>query len=208
MKLSKYLVMFSSRFFASILTGTYTPGYTRCLRLRNDFPPAITTMIHFLEQGMYALDPVTRIQYPNLTLFDLHVHAYVVGAKYDVRRLCDYAIDQYVDIACRVLDTSGVYVNQTTGIVSPTVNSFLDSLVLTWRNTLSSEDALRQAALELVKAKIHQLLRVRFFQTLLWELVEFGDDVVASLQEDGFDVKILPMVAGWQDKAGVSFGRA
>ncbi|XP_014556519.1 hypothetical protein COCVIDRAFT_26740 [Bipolaris victoriae FI3] len=208
LKLDKYLLMLSSRFFASILTGTYAPGHTRCLRLRNDFPGAIAVMIHFLEYGMYALDPATRTQYPNLTLFDLHIHAYVVGAKYDVRRLCDYAIDQYVDIARRILGTSGAYVHQITGLVSPGVNSFLDSLVLIWRNTLYSEDVLRQAALELVKAKIHRLLRVRFFQTLLWELGGFGNDVVASLQEDGFDVKVLPLRAGMQEKAGVSFGRA
>ena len=58
---------------------------------------------------MYALDPATRTQYPNLTLFDLHIHAYVVGAKYDVRRLCDYAIDQYVDIARMILATSSLF---------------------------------------------------------------------------------------------------
>lgn len=208
MKLNKYLLMLSSRFFAFILAGTYTPGCTPCLRLRNDFPLAIIAMVHFLEHGMYVLDPAARTQYPNLTLLDLHVHTYVVGAKYDVRRLCGYAIDQYADIARMILDTSGIYVNQTNGIVSPAVNSFLDSLVLIWRNTLYCGDALRQAALELVKAKVNQLLRVGFFQTLLWELVEFRDDVVASLHEDGFDVKVLPMMAGRQNKAGVSFGRA
>ncbi|EUC49647.1 hypothetical protein COCMIDRAFT_1682 [Bipolaris oryzae ATCC 44560] len=208
MKLNKYLLMLSSRFFASILTGTYTYGYTHCLRLRNDFPLAIAAMIRFLESGAYALDPMMRTQCPNLTLFDLHIHAYVLGTKYDMRKLCDYAINQYVDLGRRILDKSSGYVHQITGLVSPGVNSFLDSLVLIWRNTRDSEDALRQAALELVKVKINRLLRVRFFQTLLWELPGFGNDVVASLQEDGFDVKALPVRAGMQEKAGVSFGRA
>jgi hypothetical protein len=98
--------------------------------------------------------------------------------------------------------------SKSSGTAWAVLNSFLDSIVLIWRNTPHRGDALRHAVLELLKPKIHQLLRIKFFQTLMLDMVGFGNDVVGSLADDGFDVKAFPVMAGQLEKAGVRFGVA
>ena len=49
-------------------------------------------MIQYMQEGNYTFNSNMRLEYANITLLDLHVHAYVVGKKYDVTKLCDHAI--------------------------------------------------------------------------------------------------------------------
>jgi hypothetical protein len=258
MKIDKYPLCTESRFFTQMLdqpfvvssNSFYLPniskpskkdGQTRCIRLRNDFPYAIAAMIQFIEDGTYIFNQQMRVEYPNITLLDLHVHAYVVGSKYDVARLCDHAVGEYVNIAGMVLSmgippdidlispsnnndftlvSAGDFSMDGTNPASQPMisdpnaspglvvfNSFLDSLVLIWRNTSNRDDALRQAVLELIKPEINTLMRLSFFQTLMKDMVGFCDDIMYSLEEDGFDVLAFPVFDKLQG-TGVRFGGA
>jgi hypothetical protein len=188
-------------------------------------------MIQFVEDGIYVFNQDMREQYPNITLLDLHVHAYVVGAKYDLPALCEHAVDEYVNVAGMVMsmgippdmspssnDSSNFPSNMPTGLdeaskdpsINPATavfNSFLDSLTLIWRNTPNRDDALRQAVLELIKPEINTLMRLSFFQTLMQDMVGFCDDIMYSLEDDGFDVLAFP-VQGKVQGTGVRFGGA
>jgi hypothetical protein len=258
MKVDKYPICASSRFFTSLLNQPFVVSYscpplasphpsntaekdgqTPCIRLRDDFPYAIAAMIQFVEDGIYIFNPDMRAQYPNITLLDLHVHAYVVGAKYDLPALCEHAVDEYVNVAGMVMSmgippdmspssnnsstpvsaqNSNFPNNMPTGLddaskdpsINPATavfNSFLDSLTLIWRNTPNRDDALRQAVLELIKPEINTLMRLSFFQTLMQDMVGFCDDIMYSLEDDGFDVLAFP-VQGKGQATGVRFGGA
>jgi hypothetical protein len=199
-------------------------GQTRCIRVRDDFPYAIAAMICYIEDGIYTFNPNMRLEYANITLLDLHVHAYVVGNKYDVTRLCDHAIGEYLNIARMVLSMgitpsedptdfsdsifNGDHKHPDASPVSSVLNSFLDSLVLIWRNTSDATDMLRQGVLELLKPHINQLMRLKFFQTLMMEMVDFGDDLMHSLAEDGFDIQTFATMGGSPQKTRVKFGSA
>ncbi|KAI4667433.1 uncharacterized protein J4E79_002120 [Alternaria viburni] len=223
MKLNKYLLCTESRFFAPMLDGPSTEGQTRCIRVRDDFPYAIAAMIQYIQDGIYIFNPNMRLEYENITLLDLHVHAYVVGNKYDVAKLCDHAIGEYINIVGMVLSMGLPSGEDPTDFshnpefdhkhidadpVSSVLNSFLDSLVLVWRNTVDGNDMLRQAVLELLKPHVNQLMRLKFFQTLMMDLTGFGSDLVDSLVEDGFDVQAWPPMGGVQQRARVKFGTA
>ncbi|KAG9190310.1 hypothetical protein G6011_08398 [Alternaria panax] len=224
MKIDKYLLCTESRFFAPMLDGPTVEGQTRCIRVRDDFPYAIGAMIQYMQEGNYTFNPNMRLEHANITLLDLHVHAYVVGNKYDVAKLCDHAIGEYLNIATMVLSmgitpgedptdfsnhaVNGDHKDPDASPATSVLNSFLDSLVLIWRNTLNGDDMLRQGVLELLKPYINQLMRLKFFQTLMMDMVGFGDDLVHSLAEDGFDIQAFP-AAGWlQQKIRVKFGSA
>ncbi|KAL6710474.1 hypothetical protein ACN47E_008522 [Coniothyrium glycines] len=89
---------------------------------------------------------------------------------------------------------------------TPLYDGLLDSFVLLWRNTYSRHDALRAAALELIKPALHHLMKVDFFVTLMLHMVAFGDDVVHSLAEDGFHVAAYPVPVGVRRRWTVRFG--
>lgn len=181
-------------------------------------------MIQYMQEGNYTFNSNMRLEYANITLLDLHVHAYVVGKKYDVTKLCDHAIGEYLNIAGMVLsigvppgedptDFSNFTVNgdhkgPDASPATSVLNSFLDSLVLIWRNTLDSDDALRQGVLELLKPNINQLMRLKFFQVLMMDMVDFGGDLVHSLTEDGFDIQAFHTEGGLQQKIRVKFATA
>lgn len=197
-------------------------GQTRCIRVRDDFPYAIAAMIQYIQDGIYIFNPNMRLEYENITLLDLHVHAYVVGNKYDVTKLCDHAIGEYINIVGMVLSMGLPSGGDPTDFshsaadfdhkhvdadpVSSVLNSFLDSLVLVWRNTVDGNDMLRRAVLELLKPHINQLMSLKFFQTLMLDLTGFGDDLVSSLAEDGFDVQAWPFRGDVRQRARVKFG--
>lgn len=86
------------------------------------------------------------------------------------------------------------------------MNRFLHSLVLLWKNTQSRYDVMRTAVLELIKRDLSKLLRVPFFITLTMELVGFGDDVLASLGDDGFEVKAFQVPVGGRQTHTMRFG--
>lgn len=181
-------------------------------------------MIQYIQDGIYIFNPNMRLEYENITLLDLHVHAYVVGNKYDVAKLCNHAIGEYINIVGMVLSMGLPSSEDPTDFshnfaevdhkhpdadpVSSVLNSFLDSLVLVWRNTIDGNDMLRQAVLELLKPDINQLMRLKFFQTLMLDLTGFGGDLVDSLAEDGFDVQAWPAMGGVRQRARVKFGTA
>lgn len=204
-------------------------GLTRRIRLRDDFPYAIVIMLHFIETGHYVFDQRAFQRFPLLTTLDFHVHTYLVSSKYGITALRDCAIKAYLDITEHELKlgfpmlkdnrgsqvqvsmpgfpTQAVADEQTSeGHVITPIDRFLNSLVLLWKHTPSRYDALRKAVLELVKRDLNKLMRVPFFVTLLHEMVGFGDDVVASLREDGFEVQAEQVLAGGRQDCTVRFG--
>ncbi|KAF9696486.1 hypothetical protein EKO04_005627 [Ascochyta lentis] len=219
-KVEKYPLCSASRFFAQLLDGPFLdPCFTRCIRLRDDFPYAITTMLHFVETGSYMWDLRALKEYPRLTTLDFNVHSYLVGSKYGISTLRDRAINAYLSIADHemnlgfsVLSTGcllgaqvplpgNLHVPPADGhtdeeSMTMPMDRFLDSLVLLWRNTHSRYDMMRTAVLELIKRDLNKLLQLPFFVTLMRELVEFGDNVVASLSDDGFEVKAFQVPVG------------
>ena len=157
--------------------------------------------------------------YPLLTALDFHVHTYLAGTKYGLVAFQDYAINAYVSIAEHELQLGFLVTSRDQladaqigmpgfPVMSPPdaqadveatitpIDRFLNSLVLLWRNTQSRLDPLRKGALELIKRNFGKLLRVPLFVTLLQEVVGFGDDVVASLADDGFEVKAFQVLPG------------
>jgi hypothetical protein len=157
-----------------------------------------------------------KVQHPHITMLDFHIHAYLVSKKYDVPKLCEYAIEQYVNLAAMILTLLGpdpaTFLPYTAApAVEPQscslINNFLDSLVLLWRNT-SGFDVMRRAVLQLMRPDLHRLLQLPFFNTLMAELPEFGEDVARDLEEDGFEVKLRWAAVGANERGMVKFGRA
>ncbi|KAJ4317312.1 hypothetical protein N0V94_004997 [Neodidymelliopsis sp. IMI 364377] len=226
----KYPLSGASRFFAKLLNGPFlNPSYTRCVRLRNDFPYAITSMLHFIETGSYVCDPQAFARYPLLTTLDFHVHAYLVASKYDIAELQDHAIDAYLSIAGHELEQGFMTLSsrQASTVHFPVpdfpimlhtdghtdeeppptpIDRFLNSLVLLWKNTSTRYDKMRIAVLEVIKRDLNNLLQVPFFLTLMTETVSFGDDVVSSLNEDGFEVHAFQGRISRLQNCGIWFG--
>ncbi|KAF3033384.1 hypothetical protein E8E12_005097 [Didymella heteroderae] len=228
-KADKYPMCTASRLFAQLLDGPFLDhGLTRCIRLRNDFPYAITTMFHFIETGNYVFDQRAFAAYPLLTALDFHIHTYLAGSKYGFVAFLERAINAYVAVAehelrlCFLATSSDQLSDMripmpgfpvmpssdaqtdSEATVTP-IDRFLNSLVLLWRNTQSRLDALRKAVLELIKRYSGKLLRTPFFVTLLQEVVGFGDDILASLGEDGFEVKAFQVPPGARVNQTVRF---
>ncbi|KAH6643552.1 hypothetical protein C7974DRAFT_671 [Boeremia exigua] len=219
-KANKYALCNASRLFAQLLGGpSLDPGLTRCLRLRDDFPYAITIMLYFIETGYYVFDQRAFTRHPLLSALDYHIHAYLVGRKYNIKGLRDCAIKAYLITAQQELDNGFLMVPDdqnpsiqfpTTGfpIIAPAddhndgetkitpVDRFLNSLALLWKNAQSDRDPMRQVVLELIKRNLSKLLGVPFFITLMQDVVGFGDDIMTSLGDDGFEVKALQFPKG------------
>jgi hypothetical protein len=186
-------------------------------------------MLHFIETGSYVCDPQAFARYPLLTMLDFHIHAYLVASKYDVAELQDHAIEAYLSIAGHELEQG--FMSLSSGkastihfpvpdfpMMSPTdgysneeppptpIDRFLNSLVLLWKNTPTRYDKMRIAVLEVIKRYLNKLLQVPFFVTLMTEIVGFGDDVVASLNEDGFEVHAFQGRISRMQNCGIWFG--
>lgn len=181
-------------------------------------------MLYFIETGHYVFDPRAFAKYPLLTTLDFHIHAYLVSSKYDIPALRDCAVNAYLGIAEHEINLgflvlSGGRLSEVQvaapgfpvtasadglagcdTIITP-MDRFLNSLVLLWKNTQSCYDAMRHAVLELVKRDLNKFLRVPFFITLMQEVIGFGDDLVASLEDDGFSAGAFQVAAyGRQDR--------
>ncbi|KAJ4992273.1 BTB/POZ domain-containing protein [Stagonosporopsis vannaccii] len=229
-KVDRYPLCAASRFFSQLLNDPFlAQGLTRRVRLRDDFPHAVTIMLHFIETGHYVFDRLAFDRFPTLTTLDLHIHAYLASIKYGITALRDCVIAAYLSIAeCELelgfLLLSGdqypnlqvvapgfpVFAPAEThggvGMAITPIDRFLNSLVLLWRNTSSRYDAMRKAVLELIKRVLNKLLRVPFFVTLMKEMVGFGDDIVANLEDDGFEVEAYQVTVGARHGHTVRFG--
>ncbi|KAH9861431.1 hypothetical protein J1614_011177 [Plenodomus biglobosus] len=212
LKIAKHTICSASTYFAKLLDVAYPPSDTQVLRLRDDFPPVIPAMHSFLTTGTYPFDSSMLTSYPNITLPDLHIHAYITGLKYALPALHTHALTQYTTFAQDILAlgiswpsniTSDIHTTRGNIMLPPLLYSFL----LLWRNTHSRHDALRCAVLErLVKPHLNAWLKVAFFVRLMREDARFGGDVVASLEEDGFVVTVGFLKEGWGDGAGSRWG--
>ncbi|KAF3010924.1 hypothetical protein E8E13_010061 [Curvularia kusanoi] len=218
-KFDKYPLCAASRFFARLLDGPFLDQkFTRCIRLRDDLPHAINIMIYFIETEQYVFDQTAFETYPLLTALDFHLHAYLVSNKYGVTAMRDHAMHHYLETAEEEMTVglmmlkhsqlSEVHGNvgfptaapadehsRSHTVITP-LDRFLNSLTLLWKNTQSRDDAMRQAVLGLIKRDLNKLLRVPFFVTLLQEVVGFGDDLVAGLEDDGLGVTAYQVAAG------------
>lgn len=186
-------------------------------------------MLHFIDTGDYVCDPQVFATHPLLTMLDFHVHTYLVGSKYGIPGLQDQAIDAYLSLAERevqlgLLALSSGYIPELHvplpgyPVIAPTdghvdgeptlmpIDRFLNSLVLLWKNTQSRHNVLRGAVLELIKRDLNSLLQVPFFVTLTMELVGLGDDVIASLGDDGFEVHAFQVPLGGRRTHAMRFG--
>lgn len=221
--------MYSSRSRRLYLTCKQDSSLTRCIRLSNDFPYAIVTTLHFIETGNYVCDPQAFARFPLLTTLDFHIHAYLVSSKYDIPELQECALKAYLSIAeyemqLGFMELSGSRLSGVQDSVSgfsvvppaeghvdgktitTSIDRFLNSLVLLWKKTSNRYDIMRKAVLELIKRNLNKLLRFPFFVTLLEAMVAFGDDVVASLRDDGFEVKAFQIPVGGKQSHAVWFG--
>ncbi|KAH8727738.1 hypothetical protein GQ44DRAFT_724802 [Phaeosphaeriaceae sp. PMI808] len=222
LKVDKYPLCAASRLFTQMIDGPFLPGQTRVIRLRGDYPYAIHAMIEFIETRNYAFRPVLVSEYPHVTELDFHVQVYLVGSKYGVAMLCEYAIDQYVATAHSCLDIKvgvpwsdmSIHVNtlplrhmspntsQQSRAVA--VGEFLDSLALLWCNTPGRFDPMRAAALELIKYHLHRVSRFRAYAVLLENVDGFCTDLKESLADDGLEVKTYLVPEG--EQGGLRFG--
>lgn len=172
-------------------------------------------MLTFIDKGFYSFHAETRLRFPLISKLDYHIHAYLAGAKYQVPALCSLAIKMYTTTAQMALDDVFAVTTTTTTTATSTstppplstqhtaphhpldrspaaeLDRFLDSLVLVWRNTPDRSDAMRCAALGVVKHFLSRLVRVKFFCTLMLQLEGFGVDVVHAVGEDGVEVRVF-----------------
>ncbi|KAF2030984.1 hypothetical protein EK21DRAFT_111433 [Setomelanomma holmii] len=201
-KVDKFPLCVSSRFFANMLDSPFLQqGQIRVIRLRDDFPWAIKAMTHFIDTGDYTFQPAMKSEHPNITVLDLHIHTYVVGAKYDIPQLCSHAMMQYLNLAqmCLSMETkarptqTSPFTIESAKII---LDQLLDSFVLLWRNTSDRHDMLRAEVLELIKQDINRLVKRPAFVRLMSLLENFGADIMASLNEDGFEVAALQSKRG------------
>jgi hypothetical protein len=208
----------ASHFFYQALSNPLVPNHIRIIHLRDDFPYAVCALIEFIDTDKYTFQPAMHAEYPTVTMLDLHIHAYLVGAKYAVPRLCERAVEQYIALGdmCLQMDfnpttTNHVHVmtvNPAYPPLSPTsgiavVKCFLESFALLWRNTPHRFDAMRAAVLELIKHYLTVLSRLPLFATLMQELGGFSRDLEESLDEDGLEVTTYFVEEG--EMAGVRF---
>jgi hypothetical protein len=174
-------------------------------------------MIEFIDTGSYTFQPTMKIEFPTTTMLDLHIHGYLAGTKYDIPALAALALTHYVNFADMVLqmDVGSVlaedpnvmgidreHVPLTAG--TAIMKSFLESLAFLWKSTPNRFDALRAEVLELLKLYLNRLLRMPFFVMLMQEVVDFGNDLTESLDEDGVEVKTYHTTKG--NMGGVRFG--
>ncbi|KAJ4355494.1 uncharacterized protein N0V89_003510 [Didymosphaeria variabile] len=193
-----------SRYFNNALNGPFMEATTRIIRLRHDFPWAVYAMLDFLRNGSYYMYPVLQQQYPRITMLDLHVHCYIVADKYDIPALANYAAVNYLRIVADVLaldwkfDDPDFY-DESENLpcvnyhywdmcAAAEVSRFLDSVVLLWRNTASSHDALRKVVLEMIMACFIKLMRLKSFQFVFHTFKEFRWDLAESFGEDGLEM--------------------
>jgi hypothetical protein len=115
-KLSKYPLCASSRYFKNLLDGPFSvhptsfrwirnkliptvqPGQVLTVRLRDDFSYAVRVMVEFIESENYTFKEDMKIGFPTMTMLDLHIHAYLIGIKYSVLKLANLAIKRYIDL--------------------------------------------------------------------------------------------------------------
>jgi hypothetical protein len=166
-------------------------------------------MVEFIDTGSYTFQPGMRVAFPTTTMLDLHIHAYLVGTKYDIPNLADLALTQYVILGdmCLQMDVGSVLAEDTNVTAldpihpprsagTAIVKSFLESLAFLWHNTPNRFDPLRAEVLELLKRYLNRLLRMPFFATLMHEVVDFANDLAESLVEDGLEVSTYFMGEG------------
>lgn len=186
-------------------------------------------MLHFAETGHYVFDQQAFTKFPLLTTLDFHIHMYLVGSKYGIVALRDCAINAYLSIAEYELELGFLVLSSSClpdiqiappgfpvmtpvsghvggGSVITPIDRFLNSLVLLWKNTESRCSAMRKAVLEPIKRDLNKLLRVPFFLTLLQEMVAFGDDLAASLGDDGLEVQAFHVPVGGRQSQTIWFG--
>lgn len=204
------------------ISGAVRPQILSSLLLK------LSTMLYFIETGNYECNPHAYTAFPLLTPLDYHIHAYLVSSKYGVVALQERALIAYIDNAAQEMKLGfmmlqsgqasdaqkvapGYSAIPLTGgrvggeLLTMPIDRFLNSLVLLWKNTPSRYDPLRKAVLKLIKRDLNKFLRVPFFVTLMQEMVGFGDDVVASLGDDGFEVKAFQVSIGGRSQA-IRFG--
>jgi hypothetical protein len=219
-KVNKYPLCAASPFFTQKLDGRPLAHHVRVIRLRDDFPYAIRAMIEFIDTGAYNFRPAAmHTLFPNVTLLDFHIHAYLAGSKYDIPQLCTLAVNQYLQLGdmCLAMDADSSIaeppsimsldaMNPPPSSLTGTtiVKGFLESLALLWRNTPDRFDAMRAAVLELVKYHLTKLTKLPFFATLLKELGSFSVDLEESLGDDGLEVQTHFLGEG--EVGGVRFG--
>ncbi|KAF2846758.1 hypothetical protein T440DRAFT_540872 [Plenodomus tracheiphilus IPT5] len=210
LSIPKQTLCVASPYFANLLNVPYPPTHTQLLRLRDDFPPAIPATHAFLTTGTYFFDPAILTTYPSTTLPDLHIHTYLTALKYNIPTLVHHAQTQYLTFAHAILHL---------GIVAPTnitpdpqttkgnimIPPLLNSFVLLWRNTAScAGDALRRAVVQdLLVPHVNRWCKVDGFVVLMRGLHGFGRDVVEGVAEEGFEVQVVGVKAGW----GIRFGK-
>jgi hypothetical protein len=209
----------ASHFFHQALNCPLLPNHIRIIRLRDDFPYAIRALIEFIDTDKYTFQTIMHAEYPTVTMLDLHIHAYLAGAKYAVPRLCERAVKQYIALGdmCLQMDFDPTMRNHIDVMaVDPAhpppspisgmaiVKCFLESFALLWRNTPHRFDAMRAAVLELIKHYLTPLSRLPLFAMLMRELDGFARDVEESLGDDGLEATTYFVREG--EKCGVRFG--
>lgn len=180
-------------------------------------------MLRFVAVGWYTLEHCMLQSYPYLTMLDLHVHTYILSQKYDMYRLREHAIDEYVEMAHKILSgyigtdipkdmesgTIALFVHniyESLVLEGPPprplaepfrpgdhrpiaeANRFLNSVVLLWKNTASSEDTMRKVVIGLAKHYLPKISQLRFFNTMLTGLDGFSSELAKSLAEDEYDL--------------------
>ena len=69
------------------------------------------------------------------------------------------------------------------------ISRLLNAITLLWKNT-GVHDAFRLRVVELMKAHLAKLMQLRFFMNMMRRMPDFLHQVVWSLEEDGFRVRI------------------
>jgi hypothetical protein len=190
-----------SSYFRKAFDGPFIEATTRCIRLIGDSPFAVQAMTMFMVRGFYYLHDSFLTKNPRLTILDLHVHAYIIADKYQCPGLSQYAVDEYLRIAARILSsdvsTSDLQLDRPLEAprhpmdmsLAADMDQLFDSIVMLWEKPSCGYNAMRTSILNALVLVLPKVMRFKMFGVMIKYLDDFAYDLEKTLEEQGLSVQ-------------------
>ncbi|TVY83176.1 BTB/POZ and MATH domain-containing protein [Lachnellula suecica] len=182
--LHKSVVYWASKYFEAALDGQFTQGNTGHLTIEDAEPEMVARMLDFIYTGAYpdgsdlaknttTSEATTTTNTPATTKDSgaplLHASLYILGDKYEIQSLKDFAVSKYADAVAIEWNTA----------------SFVQSIELMYNDTeLEGQDRLdlyrdmKDIAVEAAMWNDSVLNKRSDFERIYWHNDDFHDDVI------------------------------
>ncbi|KAF2114176.1 hypothetical protein BDV96DRAFT_647654 [Lophiotrema nucula] len=200
----KIILCTQSKWFSKALGGQFQESKQNTIALHDDYPASVECMFEYMYTGSYE-NIYSKAQQINsqLSQFDLDIHAYAAGDKYDIPALRDQAIACYINRAQHLWMQNIAYEGPESPRRSHILfeyERFLNSVTLLYAKTPTASDPMRRATIGLIKHYFGKLSGVKFFSTMLAYHDEFRCDMEASLADDGIQLSVVTREGSWREK--------